>query len=94
MTPQSSSDLDTIVRYLSQFYPSTPARFIAAFEKTKINLSEMPYMYPVYEDMIPFRKAVVDKYLVFYTVADDRHLVQIHRILRGVWDIPQHLGER
>ena len=51
----------------------------------------MPYMYPVYEDIPPFRKAVVGKYLVFYTVDDDKKLVQIHHILRGAWDIPQYL---
>jgi addiction module RelE/StbE family toxin len=93
MTPQSYSDLDTITAYLSQFYPSTPAKFITAFEKTKTNLSEMPYMYPVYEDIPLYRKAVVGKYLVFYTVDDGKKLVQIHHILRGAWDIPQHVRQ-
>ena len=92
MTPQSYSDLDAITAYLSQFYQSTPAKFIASFEKTKTNLTEMPYMYPVYEDIPAFRKALAGKYLVFYTVDDDKKLVQIHRILRGAWDIPQYLA--
>ncbi|GHV27036.1 hypothetical protein AGMMS4952_08080 [Spirochaetia bacterium] len=85
------ADLDSIVTYSLQFYPSTPKKFLDALEKAKLNLHDMPYMYPVYEKQPIYRKAVVLNYLVFYTIDDRKRLVNIHRILPGAWDITRHL---
>ncbi|GHV73206.1 hypothetical protein AGMMS49940_05080 [Spirochaetia bacterium] len=85
------ADLDSIITYSSQFYPSTPKKFLDALEKVKLNLQDMPYMYPVYEKQPIYRKVVVLNYLVFYTVDDGKRLVNIHRILPGAWDIGRHL---
>jgi plasmid stabilization system protein ParE len=86
-------DVGTIVTYLSQFYPSTPEKFLASLEKVKLNLLFMPSMYPIYDDMPIFRKVVMGKYLVFFTVDDKKKIVEIHRILPGSWDITRHLSE-
>ena len=38
-----------------------------------------------------YRKMVVDQYLVFYQVNGTTRTVEIHRILRGSWNLPQYL---
>jgi plasmid stabilization system protein ParE len=84
-------DNKSIKKYLSRFYPGTPKRFSAKLKSYTANLMDMPYMFPVYEENRRYRKMVVANYLVFYTVDDTQHLVQIHRIIPGTWDISQHL---
>jgi plasmid stabilization system protein ParE len=86
-------DVDSIVTYLSQFYPSTPEKFITALEKVKLNLQFMPSMYPIYDDVPIFRKVVMGKYLAFFTMDEERMIVEIHHILPGSWDITRHLLE-
>ncbi|GHV83749.1 hypothetical protein AGMMS50212_10890 [Spirochaetia bacterium] len=82
---------DSIMTYLSQFYPSTPKSFRTALKKCEQNLKDNPYMYPVYDDRPIFRKAVVQKYILLYTVDDENYLVKIHHIIPGVWDISKHI---
>ena len=84
-------DLDSIVEYLSQFYPNTPERFLDALEKGKRNLQFMPSMYPVYEKNPIYRKMIVSNYLVFYAVDNEEFTVKIHRIIPGSWDIGRHI---
>ena len=38
-----------------------------------------------------YRRMVVDQYLVFYRVNDETKAVEIHRVLRGTWNLPQYL---
>lgn len=38
-----------------------------------------------------YRRMVVDQYLVFYRVNDENKIVEIHRVLRGAWNLPQYL---
>ena len=38
-----------------------------------------------------YRRLVVDQYLVFYRVNDGNKIVEIHRVLRGAWNLPQYL---
>ena len=38
-----------------------------------------------------YRQMVVEQYLVFYQVNDYVRTVEIHRILRGSWNLPQYL---
>lgn len=40
-----------------------------------------------------YRKMVVDQYLVFYRVNEDAQIVEIHRVLRGSWNLPQYLEQ-
>jgi plasmid stabilization system protein ParE len=84
-------DLDSIIVYLSQFYPSTPQRFLDALDKVTLNLQDFPYIYPVYQENPAYRKAGVSNYLAFYMVHDEKRLIEIHRILPGTWDIPRYL---
>jgi plasmid stabilization system protein ParE len=77
--------------YLSQFYPGTPGKFLTGMDQIVLNLAENPKMYPVYSPKPGYRKAVVGKYIVFYTVDDENKRVEISRILRGSWDIKKYI---
>ena len=83
----AKTDSDCIEDYLSQFYPNTADKFIAHLEKTVSNIEAMPYMYPAYDDFPFFRMAIVDDYLLFYSVDDDLNIVYIHRIIHSKRDI-------
>ena len=84
-------DLESILTYLAQFYPNTPKNFIIALKRFEANVAQMPFMYPAYEDVPQYRKALVLNYLVFYAVDETEHRIQIYRILHGAWDIPQYI---
>jgi hypothetical protein len=50
-------------------------------------LAENPYRAAEYEYDVRYRKAIVDDYLIFYRVDDDKRLVSIFRILHGARNI-------
>ena len=73
--PLAVQDLNDIARYLSGFYPKT----------ANPKMCEIYPLDPVYRQM------VVEQYLVFYQVNDYARTVEIHRVLRGSWNLPQYL---
>ena len=79
----AESDLDEICRYLSQFYPGTPSRFLDALEKDFDNISINPKMFPKYEYNSEYRKMATSDFLVFYKIDDKNSQVYIYRILHG-----------
>ena len=89
--PLAKDNVREIKQYLARFYPNTPKRFTASLKNALEGLKTMPYMYPAYEKLPPFRKMVVARYLVFYTVDDEQKLITIHRVLPGSWDVEKHL---
>jgi plasmid stabilization system protein ParE len=89
----AQEDKRNILIYLRQFYPSTPGKFSAALKAGISTLKDNPYQYPLYPDYPAYRRMIVGNYLVFYRVNDEALIVEVHRILRGSWDIPHHLGE-
>jgi len=50
-----------------------------------------PYGFSAYPDNPTYRRAIIGKYSLFFTVHKDRHEVHIHRIIRSSWDIPKAL---
>ena len=76
-------DLDEICRYLSQFYPGTPGRFLDNLEKDFNNLCLNPKMFPKYEYNREYRKLVTGDFLVFYKVDEENNIIRIYRILHG-----------
>ncbi|MFP3041148.1 type II toxin-antitoxin system RelE/ParE family toxin [Treponema primitia] len=87
----AKSDVKEIKSYLTQFYPSTPAKFLADLKKNITNLSSMPGMYEAYHDNPSYHRLVVSNYLVFYKVDDKNQTVEIHRILHGARDLSRYL---
>ena len=80
-------DLDEILEYKSLFYPGTAGRFIEDFEDVLDNITTFPFMYPVYENNPRYRRVVINEYLLFYRVLDDKQSVRVYRILHGKRDI-------
>lgn len=91
--PLSVQDLQEIAQYLSHFYLKTAGRVLREMQQKIAQLSNMPERYAVYPFDPFYRKMVVDQYLVFYRVNNSTHIVEIHRILRGSWNLPQYLDE-
>lgn len=89
--PVATADLDNIVSYFAQFYPSTALRVFDDIIRQIELLAEFPNMC---EECKPYgsksyRRMVIGDYLVFYLVVDGE--VQIHRILNGKKDIGKYL---
>lgn len=85
--PEAYEDLDAIFEYLSRFYRSTASTFFRTLKHRISQLADNPHMAEAWEDEPDFRKLLVDDYLVFYMVYNERQTVEIHRILRASWNI-------
>ena len=83
--PLAVQDLNDIARYLSEFYPKTASRILKEMREKITKLGDTPKMCEIY------RRMVVDQYLAFYRVNDETRVVEIHRVLRGSWNLPQYL---
>ena len=89
--PLAVQDLNEIARYLSGFYPKTVSRVLKEMRDKITKLSDNPKMCEIYPLDPVYRKMVIDQYLVFYQVNESARIVEIHRILRGSWNLPQYL---
>ena len=88
--PLAVSDLENIVGYLVQFYPGTTRCVMKELNQAISRLADNPRMCEEYSDDPFFRKPVVNKYLVFYSIQEKSHIVEISRILRASWNMPQY----
>ena len=89
--PLAVQDLNEIARYLSGFYPKTASRVLKELREKFTKLGDTPKMCEVYLPAPAYRRMVVDQYLVFYRVNEESKIVEIHRVLRGAWNLPQYL---
>jgi len=89
--PLAVQDLNDIARYLSSFYPETARRVLKEMREKITKLGDTPKMCELYRLDSTYRRMVVDQYLVFYRINDENKVVEIHRILRGSWNLPQYL---
>ena len=89
--PLAVQDLNDIARYLSGFYPKTASRVLKEMRDKITKLSDNPKMCEIYPLDPVYRKMVIDQYFVFYQVNDPARIVEIHRILRGSWNLLQYL---
>jgi plasmid stabilization system protein ParE len=76
-------DIGEICRYLSQFYPGTPGKFLDALEKGLDSVSFNPNMCLKFEYNNKYRKMVIDDFLVFYKTDETNNKVYIYRVLHG-----------
>ena len=90
-TDEAEYDLDCIEEYLSQFYPSTARNFFDKFKKSTELLSDMPLMYPEYEEDSFFRKMSISDYLFYYHVDEERKQIIFHRIFHMKRDISHQI---
>jgi plasmid stabilization system protein ParE len=90
MLPKADDSMDAILAYLSQFYSGNgAAKFYEQFKKITTHLMDHPYMAPIDADHPPYRRLVIGQYLAYYQVDEEKKTVNIHRILRGSWNIRQ-----
>ena len=89
--PLAVQDLNEIARYLSGFYPKTARRVLKELREKITKLGDTPKMCEVYRLDPAYRRMVVDQYHAFYRVNDETRVVEIHRVLRGSWNLPQYL---
>ena len=89
--PLAVQDLNDIARYLSGFYPKTASRVLKELREKITKLGDTPKMCEAYHLDPAYRRMVVDQYLVFYRVNDEIKTVEVHRVLRGAWNLPQYL---
>ena len=89
--PGANRNLLEIDEYLSQFYPSTPAKFFSELDKKIQLLKDQPYMCPKYMHNEKYRRLIVGDYLLFYVVNDEDKEIVVHRILHGSQDITKLL---
>ena len=89
--PLAVQDLNDIARYLSGFYPKTASKVLKEMRERITKLGDNPKMCEIYPLDPVYRKMVVDQYLVLYRVNEETGIVEIHRVLRGSWNLPQYL---
>ena len=93
-TPIAKDELKEIIRYLSQFYPSTPVKFKKEMNKCLSVLESNPYLYKVYLNNPEYRQAPVSSYVVFYKISEENpKTVKIYRILHSARNIERILYE-
>ncbi|GHU59893.1 hypothetical protein FACS189444_6070 [Spirochaetia bacterium] len=90
----AKQDKNQIKNYLQRFYPGTPKKFIEKLKECIHNIKTMPYMYPVYEHDPDYRKIVIRNYLAFYTINEEKKILEIHRILPGTWDLSRYFENK
>ena len=89
--PLAVQDLNDVARYLSGFCPKTASRVLKEMRDKITKLGDNPKMCEIYPTDPVYHKMVVDQYLVFYQVNEEARIVEIHRVLRGSWNLPQYL---
>ena len=85
-------DVADIKSYLSQFYPSTPIKFLTALKKGAENLRGNPFIYAEHTENTAYRRMPILDYLVFYKIYEAEGVVEIHRVLYGMRDIKNYLS--
>ena len=89
MTPKAADDLDNIYRYISEelFATSAATNILERIEKEIMRLKEFPfscnYLADEYLRNKGYRKLIVDNYIVFYLIVEEREQVIIMRVLYG-----------
>ena len=71
-------------------------RFINELNQQIESVSDLPYFYPIYEFDERFRKMSMSdwKYIVFYTIDEEKQEIVLYDILHTARDIPMHLKNK
>jgi len=82
-----------VVEYLSDIATGVALRFVNELDQQLKALSEMPYLYPIYQYDKRFRKMTMSdwKYAVFYIVNEEQNEIIFYSILHTSRDIPTYL---
>ena len=89
MTPKAAEDLDNIYQYISEelFAASSATNILVKIEKGIMGLRDFPfscnYVADEYLRVKGYRKLIVDNYIVFYLIEEEKDQVIIMRVLYG-----------
>lgn len=89
MTPKAAEDLDNIYRYISEelIATSSAANILEGIEKEIMGLREFPfscnYVADEYLRNKGYRKLIVNNYIVFYLIEEEKDHVIIMRVPYG-----------
>ena len=89
--PEADKDYDDIQLYLEQYYENTAVNFFKQLKKRIESLKTNPNIAPSYDKRPSYRKLIVEKYIVFYKVDEEKKRIEIHRILHGSRDIRRYI---
>ena len=90
--PSANIDLLEAELYLYEHSPAAADKFIEKISELEAPLVEHPFMYPVYQHDKRFRlMPLAYGYLCFYHIDEMSEVVTIHRVFRGMRDIPNLL---
>lgn len=90
--PSFDLDLAEAEDYLYEHSPLACDKLTSAVAEKMATLPENPFVYPVYRLDDRFRLLVLPyQYLCFYRVDEDARIIAIHRLIRGMRDIPNLL---
>ena len=91
-----NNSFNEIVDYLSEISPSISLRFINELNQQVEAMSGFPYIYPVYEYDERFRKMSISdwKYIVFYTVDQEKQEIILYDVLHMLRDIATYLKDK
>ncbi len=90
--PSAEHDIIKAEAYLYERSPAGADKFTNAVEKQGGLLADNPLMYEVYEERPYFHRMLLPYgYLCFYHVDDEKKIITVHRVLRGMMDIPNIL---
>ena len=93
ITDEAKDDLREIYRYISVDLcaPVNASRQLDRIEKNILSLNEMPDRFPRYSDDLwekrGLRYCVVDNYVIFFIIDNDKKIVSVMRILYSRRDI-------
>jgi plasmid stabilization system protein ParE len=83
----AENDLHDIIRYIGAQLaaPVSALKMAEAVEEALVSLADMPYSYPRVLDerlaSMGYRKLIVKNYIVFFTIDEKAHIVDVERIL-------------
>ena len=80
--PRADRDLEEIQEYLSQFFRSTPKKFMKEFRDAVDFISFSPWNVKLDCDTT-YHRVYVRKYAVIYRVDEESNTVYIHRVIHG-----------
>ena len=95
--PISKKDIQDISFYISDTLnaPGAALDLVDALDKAVSLLEQFPYTHRVYKSPEPleyeYRVMFVKNYAVFYVVDEDRHAVEIHRVIYAKRDLQKAL---
>jgi plasmid stabilization system protein ParE len=90
--PSFSRDINNIAAALSA-YTSKTKRLLKEMDKKLLLLEDNPFMCPAFHAYPKYRKMVLEDHLLFYTVNEKEHVVNVHHILYARMDIERRLKD-